>query len=285
MKPVRGRDIQKDFFKKAAIPLLFLMVVLLVSGLTSRVVQADTLTLHPSGTATGDNATYSSSAATDLDTNDGDTSYGSSAGSSNDYYLEIDDHTTESGVINSVVVKTYARRDSAWGSSTFTIGIKTNGSSYFSGSNTSSSSSYALFTGDTYTTNPQTTSAWTWSEIDSLVAIIDHTNLTAMRATELYVEVNYDVAPTLNIDDPDGTSDTVSVGDNYSIQYDLADTDDTVTVAFYYDTDSSGLDGTAITGACATAAEGTDATCTWDTTGMSPGTYYVYGITNDGTNP
>jgi hypothetical protein len=211
-------------------------------------------------------------AATVYDTNDGNTSTGNSSGSGNDYYLHLDDHTTETGVINSVIIRTYVRRDSgAWGGDpTFTIGVKTNGSSYFSGS-----------------TNPQSTSAWTWDEIDSLVAIINHTNNEEMRATELYAEVNYspNVAPTLNIDEPDGTSDTVTVGDNYSIQYDLADTDDTVTVAFYYDTNNSGLNGTAITGACATAAEGTNVTCTWDTTGMTLGTYYVYGIANDGTNP
>ena len=92
-------------------------------------------------------------------------------------------------------------------------------------------------------------------------------------------------APTLNVDEPDGTGDTVTVGDNYNIQYDLADSDDTVTVAFYYDSDSSGLDGTSITGACATGAEGTNVTCSWDTTGVTPGSYYVYGITDDGTNP
>lgn len=91
-------------------------------------------------------------------------------------------------------------------------------------------------------------------------------------------------APTLNVDEPDGVSDTVNVGDNYNIQYDLADTDNTVTVAFYYDSDSSGLDGSAISGACATAAEGTNATCSWDTTGVPAGSYYVYGTTNDGVN-
>ncbi|MEK7583971.1 MAG: hypothetical protein AAB490_01895 [Patescibacteria group bacterium] len=96
--------------------------------------------------------------------------------------------------------------------------------------------------------------------------------------------VTINAAPTANVDDPDGTGDTVTVGDNYSVQYDLADTDDTVTMAFYYDTDSSGLNGTAISGACATAAEGTNVTCTWNTTGMTTGSYYVYGITNDGIN-
>jgi hypothetical protein len=91
--------------------------------------------------------------------------------------------------------------------------------------------------------------------------------------------------PTLTVDEPDGSGDTVTVGDNYNIQYDLEDTDDEVTVAFYYDTDGSGYDGIAISGDCSSAPEGTDVTCTWDTTGMTPGSYYIYGITNDGTNP
>jgi hypothetical protein len=91
--------------------------------------------------------------------------------------------------------------------------------------------------------------------------------------------------PTLTVNQPDGVGDTVTQGAAFNINYDLADTDDTVTAAFYYDTDNVGLDGTAITGACATAPEGTGATCSWDTTGVTPGTYYVYGITDDGVNP
>ncbi|MDP3042859.1 MAG: hypothetical protein Q8N21_00425 [bacterium] len=92
-------------------------------------------------------------------------------------------------------------------------------------------------------------------------------------------------APTLSISQPDGVSDTVTVGDLYNITYTLSDTDDVVTAAFYYDTNNTGLDGTTISGACATAAEGTNATCSWDTTGMTPGSYYVYGTTTDGVNP
>ena len=91
--------------------------------------------------------------------------------------------------------------------------------------------------------------------------------------------------PTLSIAQPDGVSDTVTQGDSYSITYTLADTDNTVTAAFSYDTNSSGLDGTVISGACATAAEGSGVTCSWNTTGVTPGSYYVYGITNDGVNP
>jgi hypothetical protein len=91
--------------------------------------------------------------------------------------------------------------------------------------------------------------------------------------------------PTLTVTQPDGTGDTVVVGDPYNVTYDLADAEEIVTAAFYYDTDAAGLNGIAITGACAAAAEGTGATCSWDTTGMTPGTYYVYGIADDGVNP
>ncbi len=92
-------------------------------------------------------------------------------------------------------------------------------------------------------------------------------------------------APVLNISEPDGVGDTITVGDVYNITYDLSDTNDVVTAAFAYDTNNTGLDGTFISGACATAIEGTGVTCSWDTTGITPGTYYVYGITNDGSNP
>ncbi|MEK7123384.1 MAG: IPT/TIG domain-containing protein, partial [Patescibacteria group bacterium] len=91
--------------------------------------------------------------------------------------------------------------------------------------------------------------------------------------------------PTLTVTQPDGAGDTVTVGDLYNITYNLSDPDNVVTAAMYYDTDAVGLNGTAITGACASAAEGTGATCSWNTTGVTPGSYYVYGITSDGVNP
>lgn len=105
-------------------------------------------------------------------------------------------------------------------------------------------------------------------------ADIDHVRIT----------ITYDASPTLSISQPDGVSDTVAPGDPYNITYTLGDIDSTVTAAFSYDTDNTGLNGTAISGACATAAEGTNVTCSWDTTGMTPGTYYIYGVTNDGVN-
>ena len=162
-------------------------------------------TFHPSGANGSDGATYVSSAATDLDTND-TTYYGTSSGSSNDYWLDIDDHTTESGAISSVQVSARVRCtstcDGGWGNddpADFDIGVKTNGSTYYDGGHTHNTTSYSLYNGTSYATNPQSGSAWTWGEIDALIGIVNHnsTSSTAsMRVTELYVTVNYTPADT-----------------------------------------------------------------------------------------
>ena len=129
-------------------------------------------------------------------------------------------------------------------------------------------------TSNTYSTDGTDLVATTWDKVAN----------TTYYALSIAVQVA-NPAPTLSISQPDGTGDTVTVGDSYNITYTLADTDDVVTAAFYYDTNNSGLDGVAISGACASAAEGTNSTCSWDTTGVTPGDYYVYGITSDGFNP
>jgi hypothetical protein len=96
--------------------------------------------------------------------------------------------------------------------------------------------------------------------------------------------VTINARPVINIDEPDGVDDVITTGDNFTVYYDLSDADDTVTANFYYDTNNTGLDGTAIAG-CQNQPEGTNMTCVWDTTGVSPGNYYVYGITTDNFNP
>lgn len=90
--------------------------------------------------------------------------------------------------------------------------------------------------------------------------------------------------PVLTVTQPDGVGDTVTVGDSYNITYDLQDDEEAVTVNFYYDNDGVGLDGAAITD-CQNQPEGTGAICAWNTTGMTPGSYYIYGTTTDGVNP
>jgi hypothetical protein len=112
---------------------------------------------------------------------------------------------------------------------------------------------------------------------------IDGINPTVQGLSPGTITIN--AAPTLSIAQPDGVSDSVVQGASYNITYTLNDADDTVTVAFYYDTNNSGLDGTAISGACATAAEGAGVTCSFDTSSVTPGSYYIYGLADDGVNP
>jgi hypothetical protein len=132
-----------------------------------------------------------------------------------------------------------------------------------------------------------------WLEISSLIwpasgatGVIDSI-LSAASTTKhsfaVALKTPTNNSPTLTVSQPDSSADTVIAGQSYNITYDLSDSDSTATVDFYYDTDGSGTNGTAITG-CQNQAEGTGATCSWNTTGMSAGNYYVYGIASDGVN-
>jgi hypothetical protein len=92
-------------------------------------------------------------------------------------------------------------------------------------------------------------------------------------------------APTLSITQPASGNTNMGYSSTYDITYSLSDTDNIVTSAFYYDTNNDGVGGTAITGACATAAEGTGVSCTFSTSVFSIGTpYYIYGLTSDSIN-
>ncbi|MDF1498114.1 MAG: IPT/TIG domain-containing protein [Patescibacteria group bacterium] len=90
--------------------------------------------------------------------------------------------------------------------------------------------------------------------------------------------------PILIVNQPDGIGDTIAVGNNYNINYDLSDNEDAATVDFYYDNDAVGNNGTLIA-SCVGQGEGVGATCSWDTTGMTPGDYYIYGKADDSINP
>ena len=98
----------------------------------------------------------------------------------------------------------------------------------------------------------------------------------------LWLEVTYtpaNSAATLVVNQPDGTGDTIAEGGNFTVNYDLSDSDDVTTVSFFYETDGNGAGGTAI-GGCGTQPEATGGTCAWDTTGVAPGSYFVYGTTS-----
>ncbi len=169
---------------------------------SAKPIQADILILHPSGAdATVNDTVYyqGGTAETALDSNDEWTSYGQSYDATVDYYLEID-NTNVNGTINSVTVKAVIS-ESHWppGTAEFRIGLKTNGTEYFSPALSQSNSAFILQSGNTYTTNPQTGTPWSWTDINNLIAIIDHTNNNSMRVTELYLEIDYTPTTTITI--------------------------------------------------------------------------------------
>ncbi|MFH1172930.1 MAG: hypothetical protein V1692_00180, partial [bacterium] len=91
-------------------------------------------------------------------------------------------------------------------------------------------------------------------------------------------------APTLSISQPAGGNTNVAVGSTYNIVYSLDDTDNEVFANFAYDTNATDYDGAVITD-CLNQVEGENAFCAWDTSGMTPGTYYIHATTTDGINP
>ncbi|MEW6600280.1 MAG: hypothetical protein AB1499_04870, partial [Nitrospirota bacterium] len=142
-----------------------------------------------------------------------------------------------------------------------------------------------LFIGDDTQAAHVDTSGWTAGEKYLEVTGDDAVCLTPLSSA--YGIFTYENGPSnvpasLVISDPDGVNDAVVRGAPYDIRYSLSDPDDVVTAAFYYDTDNTGLNGVAISGACAAAPEGTNMTCRLDTSGMTPGSYFIYGRVNGG---
>jgi|GEM_PF-3440072 len=161
---------------------------------------ADTLDLHPSGAASNDGISQyvGGNAATALDSNDGDSSYGLLT-SGNTARLALDDPAA-SGTITSVQIKSVIKSDSGrFGGTQFRIGLSTNGTDFWS-SSTSSSSSYQSYSGTLYSTNPSTGAAWTWADINALNALVNDTDRSNdLRITELFAEVIYQPPVTLSI--------------------------------------------------------------------------------------
>ena len=93
------------------------------------------------------------------------------------------------------------------------------------------------------------------------------------------ITINPNNAATLVVNEPNGAGDTLTQGDNFTVNYDLSDSDDVTTIAIFYDTNNSGANGTAI-GGCGSEPEATGGTCSWNTSGVAPGSYYVYGTTS-----
>jgi len=97
-----------------------------------------------------------------------------------------------SGTISSVTVHIMSRA-SATGSAGFEIAIRTHNVNYFGNYFTTTSTSFTDFN-KTWATNPNTSSAWTWTEIDALEAGVRQTDVDFTPnpdTTQVYVEVSY----------------------------------------------------------------------------------------------
>ncbi len=165
-------------------------------------VYADTSTLAPN--AAGDRieltASPSGSNYVRVQTNDGDTSYVRSL-NSNTYSVDLYNiaDVSLSGTINSVNVTMVVRATATGQTSAYTV-IKTGGTEY-NGTAQTVTTSYAAYT-TTYNTNPNTGSAWTWAQVNSLqagVALRRTSGGQYTRCTQVYVTLNYTppVVPTV----------------------------------------------------------------------------------------
>lgn len=111
-------------------------------------------------------------------------------------------HSTESGTINSVTVKAYAKKiikGTDANNVTIRMAIDIGGTRYFGSANNLTTST-ALYS-HSYSVNPATSSAWSWTDVDDLVVgdeLASHyttkDNYVSSYCYQLWVEVDYGAA-------------------------------------------------------------------------------------------
>ena len=97
---------------------------------------------------------------------------------------------------------------------------------------------------------------------------------------------NSNTRPSITISTP-ASYTTVSRGASCSIQWVDSDPDDNASISLAYDTDDNYWNGggTVITTTLTEDADGTSDTYSWNTTGVAPGTYFIWASISDRTNP
>jgi hypothetical protein len=208
-------------------------------------------------------------------------------------HMDTSEYTSGgTGTITKVETRVYYKNN--WTSSLTTRNNVARLQPYFEGSNTGDTHNDAVGNHSTagwsatfdITSDTNAPSTWTWADVAALdMRLIDY-RPSSGQITVYRVEmiVTYNTSPTLTVSTPPVEGASATVGDTYNITYTLSDAEETVTAKFFYDLDGSGLDGTAISG-CEAKGAGTGLTCSWNTTGVTPDTYYVYATTTDGINP
>ena len=120
---------------------------------------------------------------------DEDDTYNYTTGATYDDYA-LENHGAAEGIINSVTA--YARMRHTDESFNCRFGLRIGGSSFYSTA-IASPSSYETRNKVWGDTNPKTSSAWTWADIDALQARVSTTTTGAgqIRWTQVYVVVDY----------------------------------------------------------------------------------------------
>ena len=126
----------------------------------------------------------------------------------------MQDHTSETGTINSVTVYLNTRGLDPI-SNDVQLAIRTNSTDYFSSTQNYNNTSYHEES-NVWSTNPNTASAWTWSEIDALEAGMKRITGGGQAVTQVWMVVDYsagvDVTPSSDSIPISNPSVTVSLG-------------------------------------------------------------------------
>ncbi|MDY6793291.1 MAG: Ig-like domain-containing protein [Thermodesulfobacteriota bacterium] len=87
--------------------------------------------------------------------------------------------------------------------------------------------------------------------------------------------------PTISIIEPDGVGDVAHTA--FTVRWNDADPDTNASIALYYDTNSSGADGTLIVGGLSENPDSAaDDSYVWNTGGLPDASYYIYAVIDDG---
>ncbi|UCE73812.1 MAG: VCBS repeat-containing protein [Methanomassiliicoccales archaeon] len=106
----------------------------------------------------------------------------------------------------------------------------------------------------------------------------DGNNEAVRRYSSYFVTVNHTTSqnniPSIQIVEPDGVDDQVNT--EYMISWIDSDADDDASISLYYDSDSSGHDGTVIVSGLSEDEHGSSGVYLWDTSSVSEGEYWIY---------
>lgn len=87
--------------------------------------------------------------------------------------------------------------------------------------------------------------------------------------------------PTISIIEPDGVGDVANTA--FTVRWNDADPDTNASISLYYDTNSSGADGTLIvSGLSEEPDSAADDSYVWNTGGLPDSSYYIYAVIDDG---